>query len=84
MAQAANLYPVAQNVVVNVGLDTTADFDLTQVERRQEQVTVTDENPLIDSTRDVLGEVVDQQLVRDLPLNGRDFGKLVALVPGRR
>ena len=30
----------------------------------------------------MLGEVVDQQLVRDLPLNGRDFGKLVALVPG--
>ena len=41
MAQAPNLNPVAQNVTVNVGLDTTADFDLTQVERRQEQVTVT-------------------------------------------
>ncbi len=82
LAQAANLNPVAQNVVVNVGLDTTADFDLTQVERRQEQVTVTEESPLIDSTRDVLGEVVNQQLVGDLPLNGRDFGKLVALVPG--
>ncbi len=82
MAQAANLSPVAQNVVVNVGLDTTADFDLTQVERRQEQVTVTEETPLVDSTRDVLGEVVNQQLVTDLPLNGRDFGKLVALVPG--
>jgi len=82
MAQAPNLNPVAQNVTVNVGLDTTADFDLTQVERRQEQVTVTEESPLVDSTRDVLGEVVDQQLVTDLPLNGRDFGKLVALVPG--
>jgi hypothetical protein len=69
-------------VTVSVGLDTTADFDLTQVERRQEQITVTEETPLIDSTRDVLGEVVSQQLVADLPLNGRDFGKLVALVPG--
>jgi hypothetical protein len=82
MAQATNLNPVAQNVTVSVGLDTTADFDLTQVERRQEQITVTEETPLIDSTRDVLGEVVSQQLVADLPLNGRDFGKLVALVPG--
>ena len=82
MAQAANLNPVAQNVTVSVGLDTTADFDLTQVERRQEQITVTEETPLVDSTRDVLGEVVSQQLVADLPLNGRDFGKLVALVPG--
>ena len=60
MAQAANLSPVAQNVVVNVGLDTTADFDLTRVERRQEQVTVTEEPPLVDSTRDVLGEVVNR------------------------
>ncbi len=30
----------------------------------------------------MLGEVVDRRLVNDLPLNGRDFGKLVALVPG--
>src|ERR1700687_5305051 len=82
MAQATNLNPVAQNVTVSVGLDTTADVDLTQVERRQEQITVTEETPLVDSTRDVLGEVVSQQLVADLPLNGRDFGKLVALVPG--
>jgi hypothetical protein len=82
MAQAPNLNTVAQNVIVNVGLDTTANFDLTQVERRQEQVTVTGVPPLVEGTRDVLGEVVDQQLVSELPLNGRDFGKLVALVPG--
>src|SRR5438067_2935197 len=82
MAQAANFAPVAQNVIVNVGLDTTADFDLVQVEKRQDIVTVTEEAPLVDNTRDVLGEVVSQQLVTDLPLNGRDFGKLVALVPG--
>ena len=82
MAQAASFSPVAQNLMVNVGLDTTADFDLTQVEKRQEQVTITGVPPLVESTRDVLGEVVDQQLVTELPLNGRDFGKLVALVPG--
>ncbi len=81
-AQSAGLSPAAQNVVVNVGLDTTADFDLTKVEKRQEQITVTEAAPLVDTTRDVLGEVVDQKLVTDLPLNGRDFGKLVALVPG--
>ena len=82
VADAKGLSPVAQNVIVNVGLDTTADFDLTQLQQRQEQITVTEATPLVDSTRDVLGEVVDQQLVTDLPLNGRDFGKLVALVPG--
>ncbi len=73
---------VAQNVVVNVGLDTTADFDLLKVQQHVENVTVTEDAPLVEATRDVLGEVVDQRLVQDLPLNGRDFGKLVALVPG--
>jgi hypothetical protein len=81
-AESAGLSPVAQNVIVNVGLDTTANFDLTRVEKRVEQLTVTTAAPLVDDTRDVLGEVVDQKLVTDLPLNGRDFGKLVALVPG--
>lgn len=81
-AESAGLSPVAQNVIVNVGLDTTADFDLTKVRRQTEQVTVTATAPLIDNSRDVLGEVVERKLVVDLPLNGRDFGKLVALVPG--
>jgi hypothetical protein len=81
-AQATGLSPAAMNVRVNVGLDTTADFDLTQVEKRQEHLNVTADAPLIETTRDVLGEIVEQRLVTELPLNGRDFGKLVALTPG--
>lgn len=79
---ASGFSEVAQNVVVNVGLDTTADFNLLKVEQQHETVTVSEEAPLVEASRDVLGEVVDQHLVSDLPLNGRDFGKLVALVPG--
>ena len=74
--------PVAQNVAVNIGLDTTADFNMLKVEQAHELVNVTEESPLVETSKDVLGEVVDQRLVADLPLNGRDFGKLVALVPG--
>ncbi len=81
-AESSGLSPAAQNVQVNVGLDTTANFDLTKVAQHREQVTVTEEAPLVEQTRDVLGEVVNRKLVADLPLNGRDFGKLVALVPG--
>jgi hypothetical protein len=81
-AEAAGLSPVAQNVIVNVGLDTTADFDLTRVQKKVEQLTITASAPVLEATRDVLGEVVERRLVADLPLNGRDFGKLVALVPG--
>jgi hypothetical protein len=80
--ESAGLSPAAQNVQVNVGLDTTANFDLTQVQQRQEQLTVTEEAPVIETTRDVLGQVVERRLVNELPLNGRDFGKLVALTPG--
>src|SRR5271157_514787 len=79
---AAGFAQVAQNVVVNVGLDTTADFGLLKVEQQKQIITVNEEAPLVEATRDVLGEVVDQRLVSELPLNGRDFGKLVALTPG--
>ncbi|HWY60142.1 MAG TPA: carboxypeptidase regulatory-like domain-containing protein [Terriglobales bacterium] len=81
-AEYGGLSPVGENVIVNVGSDTTANLDLTRVEKRLEQLTVTEEAPVIDTTRDVLSEVVDQKLVAELPLNGRDFGKLVALSPG--
>ena len=82
MVQATGLAPVAQNVVVNVGVDTTADFDVTDVQRHVESLTVVAENPVVETTRDVLGAVVEHKLVAELPLNGRDFGKLVALTPG--
>jgi outer membrane receptor protein involved in Fe transport len=82
-AQAAQLSPSAQNVQVNVGLDTTANFDLTSMQRVTQQVVVTAESvPLVETSRDVLGQIVERRLVNELPLNGRDFGKLVALTPG--
>jgi hypothetical protein len=81
-AESAGLSPTAQNVQVNVGMDTSANFALTKVAKRQEQLTVTEEAPVIETTRDVLGQVVERRLVNELPLNGRDFGKLVALTPG--
>ena len=82
-AQAVALSRVSQNVAVNVGLDSAANFELSQMEKASAQVTVTAEDvPLMQTTSDVLGQVVEQKLVNELPLNGRDFGKLVALVPG--
>ena len=82
-AQAAQLSPAAQNVQVNVGLDTAANFDLTSLQKVTQQVVVTAEAvPLVETSRDVLGQVVERRLVNELPLNGRDFTKLVALTPG--
>ena len=81
-ANAPGFTDVTQKVRVAVGANTTADFDLSQVAARAEQITVTEQAPLVESNNDVLGEVVGNTMVTQLPLNGRDFGKLVALVPG--
>jgi len=69
------------SVSVQVGLETPLDITLS-VGARGESVTVTAVAPILETSQDVLGGVVDQELVAELPLNGRDFGKLVALVPG--
>src|SRR5208337_4864081 len=70
-ADAAGFSPVAQNVIVSVGADTAANFDLTQIARKLEEMTIVAQAPVIEETRDVLGEIVERKLVTELPLNGR-------------
>src|SRR5271156_4026690 len=46
-------------------------------------VTVAGEDlPQIDTTGDTLGGVLTQETVKDLPINGRDYTKLIYLTPG--
>ena len=47
-----------------------------------EVVTVTTELPQIDTTTGTLSQVIDQQRVNDLPLNGRNAATMTQLVPG--
>jgi Carboxypeptidase regulatory-like domain len=47
-----------------------------------EQVTVSDQAPLISMEDSSVGQVVQQQSIESTPLNGRSFWQLVALVPG--
>ena len=47
-----------------------------------EQVTVTEEAPLISTEDSSVGQVVQEQSIESTPLNGRNFWQLVALVPG--
>ena len=72
----------APQVVVNVGEETVVNLRLAKVSEKQESIVVTEAVPLVDTTDTTLSQVVDRQLVQELPLNGRDFGKLVALTPG--
>jgi hypothetical protein len=45
-------------------------------------VEVVENVPLVETSSTTLSQIVDRELVQELPLNGRDFGKLVALTPG--
>jgi len=69
-------------VRVDVGAETVIGVALSQVKDRQDTVTVVETVPLVETSSTTLSQVVDRQLVQELPLNGRDFGKLVALTPG--
>src|SRR5207245_9726308 len=45
-------------------------------------VTVESTQPVIDATTITVGQVIDQNVVQDIPLNGRHFVDLALLVPG--
>ena len=66
---------------VNVESTTTVPFKLA-VAGQTETVEVTAEAPLIDAKDPGVGEVVTSTQIESLPLNGRQFGNLAALVPG--
>jgi hypothetical protein len=72
----------APHVIVNVGEATVVDLKLAKPTEKLEQVVVSENVPLVETASSTLSQVVDRRLVQELPLNGRDFGKLVALTPG--
>src|SRR4030095_13609619 len=66
---------------VNVSATTSLNFRMT-VAAQTEQVTVTGDSPLIDVKDSGVGEIITAAQIENLPLNGRQFGNLAALVPG--
>jgi hypothetical protein len=70
-----------RRIVVNVGATTTPEVRL-KVAGQTEELTVVAESPLIDSTETSVGEIITGAQIENLPLNGRQFGNLAALVPG--
>jgi hypothetical protein len=64
---------VGQDAVVNLQLEVG---DLNQ------QVTVSAETPLVNTTTSPTAGVVDEREIKDLPLNGRSFDNLITLNPG--
>ena len=66
---------VRQGITLTIGREAVVDFTL-QVGNVAEQVTVTGEAPLIETTTAVVGGVVDSKQMRDIPLNARSFLEL--------
>ncbi len=64
---------VGQEAVVNLKLEVGAT---------QEEVTVTGEAPIVNTTTASVSGLVGEREVKDLPLNGRSFDNLITLNPG--
>jgi hypothetical protein len=71
----------AKNVSVNVSATTSVEFKMT-VATKTEEVTVIAEAPLVDVKQTGVGELITGTQIENLPLNGRQFANLAALVPG--
>ncbi len=72
---------VAQDVVVNVATNTRVDAHLS-VGSVTESVTVSADALQVQTDSAALGQVVDGNQVKELPLNGRSFVELTQLQPG--
>jgi hypothetical protein len=72
-----------QNITVAVGQDVRVDLSLQPGEQTQ-TVTVTESIPVIQTTNAQLTETLENQAINELPLNGREFTKLLAYRPGAK
>ncbi len=70
-----------QNVLVEVGKEYRVDIAIEPGEQA-EKITVTEGLPLVETTSGVLGGTISNQLILELPVQGRNFQKLLELRPG--
>ncbi|MGH9941663.1 MAG: TonB-dependent receptor [Pyrinomonadaceae bacterium] len=70
-----------RDVTVNVGGITPLDVTLT-VEGASESITVTDEAPVVETTRTSISTTVNERSIENLPVNGRNYLDFATLTPG--
>lgn len=73
---------VTTGVVVDVASEKRIDAVLKPGQVNQQIVVAGEDLPQVDSTNDTLGGTLTQDTVKDLPVNGRDYTKLIFLNPG--
>ena len=72
---------VRRGITLAVAQEATVDITL-EVGTPAEQVTVTEEVPLVNTTLSSTSGLISEQQVKDLPLNGRSFDQLLTLNVG--
>jgi hypothetical protein len=76
-------FAVSTNKSIEIGVDQVRNVDIVMhVGARTETVEVQSEAALTQTESSKVGEIIDNQKVEDLPLNGRDFAQLARLNPG--
>src|SRR5579864_8078558 len=70
-----------KNVVVNVDSNTRVDLTL-QVGQVTQQVTVSEALPTVETTSSDVSQVMDTNIIQDIPLNARDLQQLTVIQPG--
>src|SRR5579863_6987037 len=81
-AEAKGFKAVEQpNIPVEVAKDVRIDLTL-QPGQVSETVVVSGEVPLLDTTSSTLGGTLSNEVINDLPLNGRNYENLLQLRPG--
>ncbi|HKT48316.1 MAG TPA: carboxypeptidase regulatory-like domain-containing protein [Candidatus Acidoferrales bacterium] len=69
-------------IVLEVSADRRVDISLTPGDVAQTVEVLGDTLPQVESTNNTLGGIVESKVVTSLPVNGRDYQKLIFLVPG--
>jgi hypothetical protein len=72
---------VQKGVVINVGQVVTLDFHL-KVSGAAEKIEVTTEPPIVETARGHQADTVNEQYIRNLPIDRRDYLTYTLLMPG--
>lgn len=73
---------LVSGIKVEVSSERRADVTLQPGELAQKIEVLGEELPMVESTSNTLGGIVESKVVTNLPVNGRDYQKLILLVPG--